>query len=96
MNGSNRWQWRSVPRRESEPSGNLLTPAEHVRVYSARVQHRVSFSAIAKDEALEQDDLDDGAHDESDVDENAHGCHPPDIGQGKDDLGEDDPAGDGE
>ena len=79
MNGSNRRQWRSVPRGEGKPGGNLLAPVEHVRMYLTRMQHRVSFSAIAKDEALEQNDLDDGAHDESDVDENADGRHPPDI-----------------
>ena len=40
--------------------------------------------------------MNDDAEDQSDVDENADGHLPPDVGRGNDEFGEDDPQRDGD
>jgi hypothetical protein len=88
-------QWGPIPWSEGESGGNLFASVEPVRDNLAGMKRRVSFGPIAEDEALEQDDLENGANDKRDVNEDGRGRSPADVGGWKDESGEDDPEADG-
>jgi len=91
QNSRVRWQWGPVPRSKSKSSGDLFSSAEYVGQDFAGVEHCVSLGAISEEKALEEDDLNNGANDECDMNENVRRNLPTEAGSWKNELGENDP-----
>lgn len=55
------------------------------------MEHRISLGAVSEEKALEENDLNEGGDDESDVNENGCRDEPASAGDGEDECCEDDP-----
>jgi len=90
------WQWGPVPWCEGKSSRDLFTSVEHVRDDLTRVKRGISFGAVAEDEALEEDDLKNGADDKGEVNENTRGRSSTGVGGRENEPGEDNPEANGD
>lgn len=86
-----RWQRRPVPWSKGKSGRNLFASVEHIRKNFAGVEHRISLGAVSEEKALEENDLNEGGDDESDVNENVCRDEPAGAGDGEDECCEDDP-----